>query len=277
MLYVQDGYTPALGVNHPRIGYNSVIRNALAEASTEVEGNEADAVLNSLTWDSWVPTTLPATLEFTLGQAASVNYLGIAAHTLYEDGCSFALDYWDGLNWIEIQDETAAEDTAPIILLFDTVTSDKFRITITGTTPPAISVVYLGIVLEVAQRLYQGHSPVNLNEKTVIRPQKSEGGQFLGRSVIREGAQTTIAFSRLTASWVRSFYKPFQDSAIKYPFFFAWRGEDFPSETAYCWTDRNIGVTNSGPRDIMSSKFTVDALIGQEPQVVDYYEYEATT
>lgn len=260
MIYATDDFDPALSLNHPRIGWQNFLRGAVVTASGQSGQNDPDATQNALTWDFWIPNTLPATITYTLEGAASFDYIGIAAHTLGSDGSTVTFAYHDGDDWVDIK-EISPEDDSPILMLFNEIETDQIRLTITGTATPAIGVVYAGIVLATQRKIYQGHTPITLSERNTVRPQRSEGGQWLGRTIIREGAQTTIALSNLKADWVRTYFKPFMNSATRYPFFFAWRGETFPEEVAYCWTDQYIAPSNSGPKDFMSVSFDVDAQI----------------
>lgn len=260
MIYTTDDFSPSIPLNHPRIGWQNLLRDAEVTASGQSGQNDPDATQNALTWDFWIPNTLPAIITYTLEEARGFDYIGIAAHTLGSDGSTVTLAYHDGADWVDIK-AVSPEDDSPILMLFNEIETDRIRLTITGTASPAIGVVYGGVILATQRKIYQGHKPITLSKRTTIRPQRSEGGQWLGRSIIREGAETTIALSNLKADWVRTYLKPFMDSAIKYPFFFAWRGETFPEEVAYCWTEQNIVPTNSGPKDFMGVSFDVDAQI----------------
>jgi hypothetical protein len=107
--------------------------------------------------------------------------------------------------------------------------------------------------------LYGGHSPINLSRVTVSRSNRSEGGQFLGRYIVRSGFKTSAEWGHLTASWYRENFDPFVESATQYPFFFAWRPETFPDEVAYCWTDGDIQPANMGIKTLMSVGININA------------------
>jgi hypothetical protein len=263
MLYTTDDFSPELPLSYPRFGWENLLRSAAVTASGYSAPNEPDATQNPLTWDFWIPDALPATLTFTLSAAASIDYVGIAAHTIGHDGATVLLEYHDGADWVGIKTISPADD-GQILILFNAVETDRLRLTVTGSSRPAIGVVYAGTMLVSERMIYQGHTPITLARQTTMRPQRSENGQWLGRSVVRRGAANNISITNLTAAWVRTYLQPFMNSAIRYPFFFAWRGSTFPAEVAYCWTDGDIQPTNSGPRDLMSVSFDVTALTGDE-------------
>lgn len=266
-IYVSAGYISAATypINHPRIGWQSWTRDDTSisvASSSEVSGYEDDNVLSENTYEWWQPSSLPATLTFTLSGAKNVDYVGIAAHTLGQNNCEVKWQYWNGSSWVDLMDETISNDE-PIMGLFASVSATQFRLRIlSGDNEPLVGVLYFGEVMESQRGIYVGHSPISLSKRSIIRPNRSEGGNWLGRSVIRQGAATNIELNNLTADWVRSDLKPFIESAALYPFFFAWNPSGWPSEVGYCWTDDDIIAGNTGPRDFMSVSFKVEAYLG---------------
>lgn len=255
-----------LGLSFPTIGYENRCRDddVLIETSTAQENFEGSNVIKGLTWDFWKPTTTPAIIAFTFPEAIDADYCGIAAHTLTETGSAVELQYWDGAQWVSLGDVQPGVDSGNkvVMFLFDQVSSAIWRLIITGGTAiPVLSVVNIGLSLKLERQLYGGHTPITLSKNTVMRPNKSEGGQYLGRSIIREGASTKISLDNLTAAWVRNDFEPFMESARTLPFFFAWRAADFPTELAYVWTNKDIVVTNTGKRDLMKTSFSVEGII----------------
>lgn len=266
--------TPAaeLSLTFPRIGYENRLRDSdvtitTSTAETDAEG---ESVANGLTYDFWQPTAVPGIIAFTFPEAVTADYCGIAAHTLTETGNQVELQYWDGLSpgsFVSLGSVLPGNENGnkTIMFLFDSVASTIWRLIVsggTGTTMPVLGAVSLGLVLKVERKIYGGHTPITLSKNSTIRPQKSEGGQWLGRSIIRQGASTTIALNNLTAAFVRSDFEPFMESARSFPFFFAWRpNATYADEVAYCWTSADIRATNTGQANLMSSSFSVDAII----------------
>lgn len=247
--------------DYARICYSNIARSATITASSETSGFEAENVQNALTWNFWRPTSVAATIVFDLGTAQDVDYCGIAAHNCGTKGNTITIAYSsNNSTWTNVDDTTPTDDSV-ILFLFTQRNYRYWRITISGGTAPDIGVIYLGTQLTMQRSTYGGHTPITLSKKTSVRPQKSEGGQWLGRSKIRQGAQTNLAFKNLTASWVRTYFEPFIDSAIDYPFFFAWRPTSYTDEVAYCWTAGDISVGNSGQADLMDTSFAVDGML----------------
>lgn len=87
----------------------------------------------------------------------------------------------------------------------------------------------------------------------------SEGGQFLGKEIIRRGVQTSIAFKNITASFMRTDFDPFIESAITRAFFWAWRPNSF-RECAYVWCNDDIVPSNEQANGDMAVSFNVQGI-----------------
>lgn len=250
-------------LDYPRIAYHNLARDADLLASSEADNYPADSVQSPDTFEYWRPTALPATLRFDLGasQAVSpppntVNYLAIAAHNLGSKGCSVKVQYsTNGSNFTDASDVATPSDDSAILLLFPGRQERYIRLYVDGvvspTEIPTIGVVYLGNVLVMPRMLYGGHAPMTLNRDTVLYRAMSEGGQFLAQGIRRKGFSGSASFRYLSASWYRTYFDPFVESARQYPYFFAWRPSDYPSEMVYAWTDEDIRPSNMGIRDFM--------------------------
>jgi hypothetical protein len=151
-------------------------------------------------------------------------------------------------------------DDRPIMGLTEAARSNRFRIRITGQTKPLVGVIYIGKALEMERAIYTGHTPIGLARKTVIRPNLSTGGQFLGRSLIRAGSSGSWSWKNLTAAWVREYLDAFLEAARTTPFFILWKPNRFPGEAGYCQTAGDQIPTNSGPKDKMSFTLTAEGL-----------------
>lgn len=262
-LVIESGYTSSVPLDHPRILWNDVARRRSAVvASTEVAGFEGANAFDYLTFDYWKPSTLPATLELQLSVAEEVDSALIAAHSLGSDECQAKLQYHNGADWVDLTSEISPADDNVAAFLFPSVTASRFRLSVDSDASPAgqpvVGVLMIGQALALQRRIYRGHTPITMGRRTTVRPQLSEGGQWLGRSIRREGVATDIALTNLTAEWVRANLDPFIEAARTYPFGWFWRPDGYPAEVALVWTSGDIVPTNSGPRDLMSVSFAVE-------------------
>lgn len=251
----------SLPLTHSRIMYNNVVRGAAASADTETAGFEVDAVQSYDTYDRWLPQSVPATATFVLAETAAIDYVLIASHNLGSTGSAFVVEHsLDGTVWTEFVPERIPSGNGPIAILTDEIQAAHIRIRITSSLElPRIGVIMAGKALAMLRPIYQGHEPVTLSRSTDMKPVRSEGGRWLGRSKVRKGFSTSYNWSNLTASWYRANFDPFVQAARTQPFGIAWRPETFPNEVAYAWTNDDIQPTNSGPRDLMSVGFSVVA------------------
>lgn len=257
MIKIQSGFNPAMPLTHSRIGYNTFTATGTASASSAQTLFPANSVLNSLTYEYWRATTLPASITIDAGSSKVANYFGIASHTLGTSACTITIaSSPDGITYTTI-DTLAPTDDSPIMFLFANVTARYWRLSISGGAVPSVGVIYVGPVLEMMRPCFAGVSPINLSRVTVIRPNKSEGGQWIGRSVIRSGFSMTATYNNLGGSWYRTYFDPFVVSAISSPFFYAWRPLDYPDGIGYVSVDKDIAPKTSGVRDLMSVGFAM--------------------
>jgi hypothetical protein len=260
MIKVQSGFNPTIPLSHSRIGHQSYTRTGTVTASSEAVDFPADAPLNELTYEFWRPTALPATWDLDIGSEVDVNYFGIAAHTLGTSGNTVTIQSSvDNTTWDTI-DSITPTDNSPIMFLFASVTAQYYRIEISGGAIPSVGVIYIGTVLEMLRPCYGGITPISLSRDSVIRPNRSEGGQWLGRSVIRSGSSMKVQYTNLENNWVRTTFKDFIEDAVIYPFFFAWRPDNYAEDVGYVWVADDIKPNNMGRNSLMQVGFDMSGL-----------------
>lgn len=275
-----DTTTFATDLTHTRIGYDNLLPDSTVVASTEAAGFPIEALNNSLTYELWKPTTFPAVITIDAGVAKPVGYAAFAAHNL--SGCRAVVEYSvdGGVNY-EVATTAEFLNNDPAMLLFPEVNAQHWRVTITGwATAPTffakfdeqdfgfstysatdtggayIGVMNLGQALAMERATYGGHAPGTMSRDSIVNGTTSEGGQWLGRSVIRNGFSTNYDFQNLTAAWIRQYFDPFIQHAITKPYFVAWRPSGYANEVLFAATDDKISPVNMGIRDLMSVSWT---------------------
>ncbi len=240
----------------PVICWDNILLESGTFASTG--SGYADA-FDWLTYDGWTTTATGGYIEFTASVAHAADYFAFAAHDLHLHAGSIQLEYHDGSSWVQVA--TAAPGTlSPMVLLFDSVASNRWRVTVASTSAATIGVICVGPRLSMPHGSYVGHAPARLGRVDRLLVEKSQGGQFLGRSVIRTGASETLAFEYLPPQWVRDYWQEFVDHAVEKPWFLLWNPERWPTEAAYCWTTGPIRTRNSHP-NFMSADVNYEAQI----------------
>lgn len=256
---VTAGIVNPLTSNAGQICYQTFTRGITPTVSGTGTGYYAGALANSLTAEFWQPDSTPGYAYWDFAEAKQFSYVAIGAHTIGSSGCSVSVEISnDASVWTSVGSHEPDDDTA-IIFYFGTVSARYMRVSVDGVTPPVIGVVYCGVPLEMQRGLYGGHSPVTMSPDIKTYPIDSESGQWLGHSVVYRGFKSSASWKHLTAAWVREYFEPFRQSAINYPFFFAWRPLEFPNEVGLCRPDATISPTNMGLRDFMEVSVNLNA------------------
>lgn len=252
----QQGGTGKL--DHTHIGYRSLLPTSTITATSSAAGFPASAVANSMTYERWSPVAVPATISIDTGASSLIDYVGIGAHSIGSSNASVKIEYSDdGSSWTTALDVTPQSDNA-IMLLMEQFMARYWRITVDRVVE--IGVIYIGRALEIPVCGYGGHAPGVLSRDTTIEPQKSVTGQFIGRSVVRQGLVTSYRWRHLDPDWYRDNFDPFVKAAITRPFFIAWYPSRYPDEVIYAWTSKDIRPKNMTMRDFMQVGFSVEAI-----------------
>jgi len=243
---------------YARIGWHTVTRTAALTVSSERAGFPGESLRNPTTYDRWSPVDTPAWAQFDTGRQTDIDYVGIASHNLR--GIEIAVQHsQDAETWADAIVLTPSRNDA-LLAWFEPVTARYWRIRIASGANPYIGVVYLGQILVMPRSITGGHTPGVLARKTDILPSKSDSGQFLGRSVIRQGYATTYRWDNLPAQWYRDEFDPFVAAAVKYPFFLAENPRRWPDEVLYAWTTKDVKPRYGRARDWMEVDLPVEAL-----------------
>jgi hypothetical protein len=256
---VAYGQAVATPLNHARIGYENFTPDSTVTATTETVDFPAVAIKNQMTFESWKPTVLPATITIAFGSSKSIGYIGVASHSL--NGNTVTPEYsTDGAVWNPLDAINTPTDDSAILMLFTTVAATHVRLTITGSGTPTIAVVYVGQILEMLRPFYSGHTPAVLSRQTVIKPNKSVGGQWLGRSVLRQGLATQYEWANSDITWYEDNFETFVEAAIVAPFFIAWNILEHIDHVAYEWTSDDIAPSLSGTLDHVTFGFSAEGI-----------------
>ena len=257
-VFIQPGLSPDPPLTHARIGYQNIVApsNLTGSSTAGIAGFPLLSVANPLTYERFVPSASPALIVIDAGVPVEVDYIGIAAHTL--SGRTVLLQSsTDGSTWTTRLSMTV-DNNETILGLISPITARYWRISVTWTTAPQIGVLYIGKSLAMQRAIYGGHSPITLARNTVIQPNVSDTGQWVGRSIIRQGYRSSYEWNNLTAAWYRANFDPFVKAARTDPFFIAWRPSQFSEEVVYGWTTGDIIPSNMGIRDLMSVSMSVE-------------------
>lgn len=268
MIFIEDVSTVIAEtgpLTHARIGWERIEGDVAASTSTA--GHPASAAYTVNTYETWQPSSMPATWRIDAGSAVEVNYCGIAVHQLAN--CTVNVAYSnDDSSWTDIFGAAKSVTNGdPILMLFPKVSARYWRVSIAGPVNARIAHIRFGEILAMQRPLFAGHQPGPLSRETVLSSNVSERGQFLGRSVIRAGVREAFSWQHLEPDWYRDNFDPFVLDARKNPFFIAWRPvPDRPSkdDVIYGWVNDDIAPSNMGVRDFMTVSMNVDGVANYE-------------
>lgn len=224
------------------IAYRSILDSydVSIAATSAAAGYAAVNVKSRLTHSGWRPSAGGAqSLTFMAADLGkTVDYLGIAGHNLFSKGATIdLLASDDGVTYSSLLGGGYLPTSdAPFLLQVASSAKKYFRLTVNvaGVAYPTIAVVMLGEVLRLQRGIYVGHRPAPFSRDVAYNASESEGGQIIGRSVVRRMSETDITLKRITPTWFRDYLLPFQRAAEESPFFFLWNtGTRYSAEVIY--------------------------------------------
>ena len=253
------------------IGYDSLY----LQAGAVVAANAEDSGFPGSNAASWVTTgggwqatgAGDKTLTATLLSAANGNSYGIHKHNIGTLGLTVKLQSSaNGSSWTDVTgSEKTPGDDATIFFVATAPVSAKFwRIHIAGLAAGetlTIGQAFIGNALLVFSPPETGWTPPNVAIENEFINNRSEGGDFMGRTLIRKGSKTQFTVGIADAGWIRTDWLPFMLEAEKHPFYHAWDTVSFPSEVAYCYIEGKISKPKYVSPRFMSFDLKFRALI----------------
>lgn len=232
------------------IGYD----NLYLRSDAVVIGNVEDAnqpASNAASWltsgGGWQASGAgDKTLTVSLDASANGNSYGIYKHNLGTLGLTVKLQSSpDGVVWTDLtgSEKTPGNDQTIYFVATAPVSASFWRIHIAGMVAADTLIIgqaFIGASLLLFNPPEPGWTPPNLALANKFINSRSEGGDFLGRTLVRKGSATRFSVSLAAASWVRANWLPFMLAAEQHPFYHAWDTINFPEEVAYCYTDGKI-------------------------------------
>ena len=256
--------------NNPFVAFENAGASAtLGGTATLTDGAAANAFTGT-TYDYWLPnvTGTSVELKMTFSTAATYSFAAIAAHNLSDYGATISVQNKASGFFADAGAGTVTPTTNdPIAWRMPASGNDdeEWRFLISGLTasdPIYIGVAFLGNDLVMQRRFYQGYAPVLQPTEVTTQSNVSEGGNYVGSSVVRRGSTLQARFNHLSPSFVRGTdFQAFQTAFnTTQPFFFGWRPQKYPEDLHYCWRSGNaIRPENTGPKDFMGCQFSARA------------------
>lgn len=244
------------------IGYDSLFLRDDASVTVDSEdtGQEIDNGTSWFTygggWQTSNPSTHTVTVSF--AQTEVAQCFALHKHNISDLGLTVKMQLsQDGVTFTDISgsEQTPTDNTTLFFLAASSSTAPFWRIVITGHTTGTLRIaqIFIGPAFQVFQSPQVGWIPPNLALNDVFINSRSDGGDFLGRSLVRRGSKTGFTITPIPEAWVRQFWLAFMLAAEEHPFYYSWDNVNFPDEVAYCYTDGKIDT----PRYVTHRHFTV--------------------
>ena len=230
------------------IGYRNEIANSNAVLTSNGVPTGSYGIGNLATWDNdGFKTVTSDTIEVytSLSGIKPVDSFGIYGHNL-DTGGSVSLSYANDINnpvWVDVALTTSVPESTgrTIFVHFDSINARYWRVTLTNSEANIqVTNLFLGQALRMYSPPEIGYVPIRLGRNNKIINTKSDGGKFLGRSLIDRGNKSSFRMSVVPSQWVRDHWEPFMRHAETAPFYYAWDAVHEPSDAAYCYTDKMI-------------------------------------
>lgn len=222
----------------------------------DVAGFPATNAQTGDTFDVAKPVVVSQEAYLRWTATGSINCVCVVAHNLADLDASCLVQHSaDGTTWTDAGAGVGTpNDNGAIVFRFPERTANhwRFRITQIWAGQPYIGVIMAGVDLVVTRRIYQGYSPATTPTQVNMVPRVSEGGHFLGSTVISQGSTVSARIDNLTPSFLTgAAWKAFQTYANNGgPFFWAWRPQHDPT-AFYAKALSPIRPTITGPQKFM--------------------------
>jgi hypothetical protein len=261
-IVVQAGANWVQGSSY--LGYDNIFlrSGAIVSASAADSGFPASNATSWLiTGGGWQATADPEiNLSVTLTAAENVNSYAIFKHNLGTLGATIKLQHsTDGVSWTDFTgSEKIVADNEAIFFIGDTpVSAAYWRLNITGLGAGVTLVVgqaFISNSLRMFSPPEPGFTPPALALNNEYISSRADGGDFLGRTLIRKGSKMSFSNSIVSKAWIRDNWQDVMNAIEKTPFYYAWDSLNYPDEVAYCYVDKKIDM----PKYVNSGYFSLN-------------------
>lgn len=207
----------------PRVLYANLFRDGTVTASSEAVDHPKELAFDGFTYDAWLSTGgATEWLKVQMASAQAADSMTVAVHTLA--GCTVTPQRsTDGSAWTNLHAPYVVPDNRPIVWEFDSVSDVYWRLLIENAVAAvSIGAIQAGEKLTLQRGLPVGWEPPDLNEDVQFSNIMSEGGQILGRNVVRRGVKVDVESRNVDYTWSREDWLDFIAVAERYAVFFWW-------------------------------------------------------
>lgn len=244
------------------LGYQNLLENGTVVASSQ---NANFPVANLYDWrtsDFFKPAASgTVNITLTLSGAKSADYFAFYGHDLHLKGGTIKLQYWNGTAFVDCFAAITPTDGGPQVIPFTSQTSTQWRIVVTCTAVFSLAVAAFGARLTMERGMYLGWTPPKFGRATQTIDSTSDGGEFLGRSVISKGVRSTLEINKFSDAWMRANWLAFVKHAELKPFFFLPNPTQYPADAVFAFTDGDIAAPSQSNYGHMSASIAIRGMV----------------
>jgi len=247
------------------IGYDNIFLRAgavVSASAADVGFPETNATSWLITGGGWQATANPEiNLVVTLLASENVNGYAIFKHNMGTlGGITVKLQHSsDGIAFTDFAGSAKVPgDDKAIFFIGDTPVSALYwRLNFTGLVAGDTLIIgqtFISNSLRLFSPPEAGFTPPELALNNQFISSRADGGDFLGRTLIRRGSKMSFNNSIVSKAWIRDNWQTVMRAIEKTPFYYAWDSLNFPTEVAYCYVDKKIAI----PKYVNSAYFSLN-------------------
>ena len=253
------------------LGYDNIfLRTGAVVSASAADANfpETNATSWLITGGGWRATVTPeVNITASLLVTENANSYAIFKHNLGDLAATIKLQYSaDGAVWTDFPASTKnVADNKAIFFVSDTpVSAAWWRLNITNI-PAAATVIIGQTFISNSLRMYSppepGFTPPDLALNNEYISSRADGGDFLGRTLIRRGSKMSFNNSIVPKIWIRDNWQDVMVAIEKTPFYYGWDTSNYPAEVAYCYVPKKIAIPSYINSNFFSLNLSFIALV----------------
>lgn len=220
--------------------YDNILTGGTVTFSNDDATDVGAHVYDYKTSTRWtIDTTGSQTVVFDAGlnNTETVNAFAIQGHNLATSSSVLTLAHSDnGSDYTTFLTITPTANANRMAYTSTSASKRYWRVTITNCAATSyISNLFIGTALDLQTGAAVGFTPPALGRTDTVLRSISEGGHFLGATVLRHELQTEISAGFIPYTWIDANFEALRAHVMTKPFFYAWDFNAHATEIAYCW------------------------------------------
>lgn len=248
--------------NNPLVLYQNLVTLSNVTATSEQISFPATNLANEAMDLKYKSNSLSDQyLTAMVNSTVNVDGLGIAEHNFGSGLIQMSVEVKDyGGAWVEVIEPFTVGDDGPILCRFTPQIVEGVRVKLhcTGGVMPQAAVLYVGPLLVLQRRTYVGHVPLTYARSLDTVGSASFSGKFLGRITRTQTRTTALDLKNVTPDFYREYLEPWFLNAEDFPFFFAWRPQDYPLEVGYAWLTNRPRMENQQGNGMVGTRLDME-------------------